>query len=330
MKLYELNDLIKRIALVQPNIREYHYGDIYEKMNRRRDIKYASVVLTHQSTRTVDEYTKQHTMNLFYVDRMLEDESNKVEIQSQAQEVLSTIIDGIETAGYEVLDPYEFINFTQRFADLCAGCYATFTVEVPLQDCTGEEIGLVTSINGKSGEVHLKTINGESIIGVGDIEISGGTGGGITSAQCQTMIDNSLDDYYTKEEANDAIYAATSGIPSSQTIEQLRTDVNTISGDVESLETEIADTYSKDEVDAALDTKADNTGMTSIYQAVTAHTSNSGIHVSASEKAQWNNGISGVTFNNQQATVSNHVASITASIPTITYDPNTKILTITN
>lgn len=99
-----------------------------------------------------------------------------------------------------------------------------------------------------------------------DIVISGG---GITVDEVQEMIDENLDDYYTKDEidsgfttvnneldnkldisaytptdlsnyytkqeTNEAINAATSGIPSSATIEGLRNDVNALSGDVTNL-----------------------------------------------------------------------------------------------
>lgn len=52
-------------------------------------------------------------------------------------------------------------------------------------------------------------------------------------ASAYTPVD--LSDYYTKQETQEAINAATSGTPSSATIEGLRTDVNALSGDVSNL-----------------------------------------------------------------------------------------------
>lgn len=52
-------------------------------------------------------------------------------------------------------------------------------------------------------------------------------------ASAYTPVD--LSDYYTKQETQEAINAATSGTPSSATIERLRTDVNALSGDVSNL-----------------------------------------------------------------------------------------------
>jgi hypothetical protein len=49
----------------------------------------------------------------------------------------------------------------------------------------------VNSINGYQGDVRIKTINGESLIGSGDITIEGGS--------------TDLSDYYTKQETNSLI-----------------------------------------------------------------------------------------------------------------------------
>ncbi len=95
---------------------------------------------------------------------------------------------------------------------------------------------------------HLKTINGESLVGDGNIVISGGSGDlsdYYTKEETDGLLDAKLDataytpvdlsEYWTSGETQEAITKATSGIPSSQTIEQLREDVNTLSGDVQTI-----------------------------------------------------------------------------------------------
>ena len=52
-----------------------------------------------------------------------------------------------------------------------------------------------------------------------------------------------LSEYWTSGQTQEAINAATSGIPSSQVVEQLRTDVNTVSGDVQTNASNIADIW---------------------------------------------------------------------------------------
>ena len=70
----------------------------------------------------------------------------------------------------------------------------------------------------------------------------------------------------TEEEVEQMIEEATSGIPSSQVIEQLRTDVNAVSGEVDTLQDNVA-------------------GINNI---LTAHTANTNIHVTSAEKSNWN------------------------------------------
>lgn len=95
---------------------------------------------------------------------------------------------------------------------------------------------------------NLKTVNGISLIGEGDIQISGGTAdlsNYYNKSEVNSLLADKVDasaytptdlsQYWTSAETQEAINAATSGIPSSQTIEGLRNDVNALSGDVSNL-----------------------------------------------------------------------------------------------
>lgn len=132
----------------------------------------------------------------------------------------------------------------------------------------------------------------------------GGSESGITSGEVQTMIDNSLEDYYTDDEVD----AALSGKASISDVTAVANDVQTVSGQVQ---TKVAITdfnaysaatatalngkvdtsalnnyytktevYNKQEVDAAYGTA---------YQALTAHTADTTVHVTSAEKTTWNN-----------------------------------------
>ena len=108
----------------------------------------------------------------------------------------------------------------------------------------------------------LKTINGQTLEGSGDIQI--GTGGTIdlsnyyTKSETNGLLDDKLDasaytptdlsGYWTSGETQEAINAATSGIPSSQTIEGFRSDLNALSDDVHT------NYYTKSQVDALIAT----------------------------------------------------------------------------
>ncbi|MEE3415617.1 MAG: hypothetical protein VZR53_09640 [Prevotella sp.] len=78
----------------------------------------------------------------------------------------------------------------------------------------------------------------------------------------------------TEEEVEQMIEEATSGIPSSQVIEQLRTDVNAVSGEVDTLQDDVA-------------SKADESSLTAVNDTLTAHTANTNIHVTSTDKSNW-------------------------------------------
>lgn len=131
--------------------------------------------------------------------------------------------------------------------------------------------------NKKVSADNLKTVNGISLIGEGDIQISGGTAD-LSNYYNKTEVNSLLADkldasaytptdlsqYWTSGETQEAINAATSGIPSSQTIEGLRNDVNALSGDVSNLydtkldasaytPTDLSNYYTKNQIDGFLD-----------------------------------------------------------------------------
>ena len=94
----------------------------------------------------------------------------------------------------------------------------------------------------------------------------------ITASSKEDVVDALTDMLYdetgggvSREEVEDMIDAATSGIPSSQTIEQLRNDVNTISGDVQTLSGEVATKADASDLQALsekVDTKLDASAYT--------------------------------------------------------------------
>lgn len=120
-----------------------------------------------------------------------------------------------------------------------------------------------------------------------------------------------LSEYWTSGQTQNAINAATSGIPSSQVVEQLRNDLNTLSGAVidneytvsqaiNSLNNRVTAVESggtgggitsgevQTMIDESISGKADTTAVTAVNDALTAHTSNTTVHVTSAEKDAWN------------------------------------------
>lgn len=131
MTLFQIIQILKEIALAQPNIKSATDGSIYDVMNTNPSVKY-DVVHFSQTTHQSDETTDYYGLNIFYVSR-LEDslEDNRLQIQSIGKEVLDNIIRTFcENWGIDI-PIITYTPFTQKFNDLCAGCYCNLRLEIP-------------------------------------------------------------------------------------------------------------------------------------------------------------------------------------------------------
>ena len=131
MTLFQVIEILKEIALGQPNVKSATDGSIYEVMNTKPSVKY-DVVHFSQTTHQSDEETDYYGLNIFYVSR-LEDslENNRLQIQSIGKEILDNIIRTFcENWGID-FPVITYTPFTQRFNDLCAGQYCNLRIEIP-------------------------------------------------------------------------------------------------------------------------------------------------------------------------------------------------------
>ena len=135
MKYKELVKLIENISLHIPNINSFYIGDVYE-INSDPTVKYSTVVLTNQeSTFSITDERYTYNFVLFYIDRLLDDEKNRLDIQSHAIDALSNIIEILGNSYNCIIDNYRFEVFQERFADLCSGAFARVSVVVDEVDC---------------------------------------------------------------------------------------------------------------------------------------------------------------------------------------------------
>ena len=131
MTLFQIIQILKEIALTQPNVKTATDGSIYDVMNTNPSVQY-DVVHFSQTTHQSDEETDFYGLNIFYVSR-LEDslEDNRLQIQSIGKEVLDNIIRTFcENWGID-FPVITYTPFTQKFNDLCAGCYCNLRLEIP-------------------------------------------------------------------------------------------------------------------------------------------------------------------------------------------------------
>ena len=138
-------------------------GSVYELNDltiKNYPILYCSPTGTH---RVEDNYTT-YQLSVFYIDRLLEDNSNGVDIHSAAVEVLKQIIRKIQKSDgvIGISDEYTINLFTEteKFKDRCNGAYATVEISV-VNDTTCEDEYLDTTF-----KIYYHTIDGESLGGL--------------------------------------------------------------------------------------------------------------------------------------------------------------------
>ena len=171
MKYRELLNNITEVAKKHPNINSTFIGDVYE-LNHRNDVDYCAFVIT-QGTHRVnsDEDYIDYTLNLFYVDRLTADESNRTKIHSSGIDFMNSLLRAVEKLGVTVVE--QTLNvFNERFNDVCAGVYATVVLRVDIDEC-GQTIEIITPDELKMLEV---TENGiyNGLFKQVDVNVQGG------------------------------------------------------------------------------------------------------------------------------------------------------------
>lgn len=142
MKYRELLNNITEVASKHPNINSTFIGDVYE-LNHRNDVDYCAFVITNGTHRVnSDEDYIDYTLNLFYVDRLTADESNRTQIHSSGIDFMNSLLRAVEKLGVVVVE--QTLNvFNERFNDHCAGVYATVVFRVDIDEC-GQTIEIIS------------------------------------------------------------------------------------------------------------------------------------------------------------------------------------------
>lgn len=136
MTLKEVISRIEAVASAQPAIHTIARGNVY-KLNEAPDIEWGAFAWTQEEhSASVDTPLIDYRFDLFYADRLTEDEGNMIEVQSTGVEVLDNII---RTLADELgVSAWTIRTFRERFADVCAGAYATVTVSAPFEYGCGD------------------------------------------------------------------------------------------------------------------------------------------------------------------------------------------------
>lgn len=132
MTLLQTIRTMEAIASRQPSVKMVVENDIF-RLNARADARYgvfAFVQGEHSTAINANEIT--YAFTLFYVDRLKNDRSNQIEIQSVGIQTLDNILRTLDEAGIYAETGYSFQVFNQRFVDDCAGVMCRVSLSVPL------------------------------------------------------------------------------------------------------------------------------------------------------------------------------------------------------
>lgn len=139
MTLKQIIDLLTNISSQQPAVNSVSEGNVYEALNANPSQKYYNIHITQTNHRT-DLETDVWCFNIFCTDRLEDNEANRVQIQSNAIEILKNIIRTfIETVDATLYEDIIITPYTEHFKDYCAGAYVQIKFSVP-ESYTCEEV----------------------------------------------------------------------------------------------------------------------------------------------------------------------------------------------
>ena len=132
MTLKEAIKVIEEVASRQPSVNMIVENDVF-RLNAKADARYGVFAwLQGQHSTSIDSNTLSLQFTFFYVDRLTEDKSNQLEIQSVGIQTLDNIVRKLDDLGMWVSNNYTFQTFNQRFLDECAGVFCNVTISVPV------------------------------------------------------------------------------------------------------------------------------------------------------------------------------------------------------
>ena len=146
MNLYRIINDIKSTCMSHRDVQDFHYGDIYDYENTK-SLKYINTNFTLQNISSgLESDTKTINGVLFCVDRLTDNGDNKLIAQSRCTDILESIINRL-TENYSgwSLENTVYEVFSTKFADLCAGCFCTFSLSVDEDSVCSDDDFIVKS-----------------------------------------------------------------------------------------------------------------------------------------------------------------------------------------
>ena len=152
MNLQNTLEYIASVAQNHPLINSSYVGSIYD-LNSNTNTKYA-VFAVEDIDVTKQNNTLLYNCYLYVVDRVMNDESNTIAVQTMAVNTLQEIINYIEgySQSLEVSGSYIITPVRQKFSDECAGAYVQLRLvsQNDIGECAFSDDKVVETFQGKT------------------------------------------------------------------------------------------------------------------------------------------------------------------------------------
>lgn len=138
MTLQEVIKTFEVVASQQPSVNMIVQNDIF-RLNSKSDARYGVFGWTQgQHSTSAESSMFTYSFTFFYVDRLKQDVSNQIEVQSVGIQTLDNILRELDDLGIYIGSTYNFQTFNQRFVDECAGVFCDVSLQVPVSSMCSE------------------------------------------------------------------------------------------------------------------------------------------------------------------------------------------------
>lgn len=138
MTLQQVIKAFEVVASQQPSVNMIVQNDIF-RLNSKSNARYGVFGWTQgQHSASTDSDLFTYSFTFIYVDRLKNDRSNEIEVQSVGIQTLDNILRKLEDFDIFVSSSYSFQTFNQRFLDECAGVFCNVSLQVPVSSICSE------------------------------------------------------------------------------------------------------------------------------------------------------------------------------------------------